>query len=548
MSTKLVYGADARRELVAGAKKMDKAVSVTMGPRGRLAVIDDGVGIPHLTKDGVTVANAIKIDDPIQNSGAIILREAARKTAAEAGDGTTTTCVLASAIMSDGLKALELNDNHAREFFEGLDESLQDVLRDIESRRLDVTDPEQIHHVATISANGDSMLGSLLASAIEKLGPRATILIEEARVYETTIEFVDGTEIDRGFVSPHFVNSKVSNKCRFEKPNIVVFNRRITSLKEILLLLEHASRSNRPLLMFAEDYDSEVLKGLILNKQRGNLQVCACKLPEFGGMIHESAHDLAALFGCRPVSDADFDERGVIRITEDLLGSAEATESTREKTTVLRPDSDQDRIVDRLLDIDEESSECTNQDRVAQLERRSRRLKSGIAILRVGAATEVELQEKLDRVDDATNAIRVAALHGILPGGGDALLRASLILNDISKTKSGAKKAAYEVISTAIQRPFRAILENARYNGDVVLKQFINHNSHLTTSDDANREKERGFNALSGQFVNLIDDGVIDPYYVTKLALINALSVAKKILEVGCIINSGYNNFEEENV
>lgn len=542
MSTKVTYGTEARRELVKGAVKLAEAVSVTMGPRGRLAVIDDGVGIPHLTKDGVTVANAIHLQDPLQNSGAVILRESSRKTASEAGDGTTTTCVLASGIMTKGVEALERHDNRAREFFDGLDEATQFVLRDIEARRLDVTDPDQIRHVATISANGDEQLGTLLASAIEKLGPRATVLIEEARTYETAIEFVDGTEIDRGFVSPHFVNSKSTSKCRFEKPFVVVFNRRVITLKEILSLLEHVSGSGRPLLMFAEDYEPEVLKGLILNKQRGSLQVCACKLPEFGGAVHESAQDLAALFGCQTVSDADFDERGMVKITDAIIGSAELTETTREKTTVLRPNSDLERVEVRLQGIDEEATSCANPDRELQLERRRRRLKSGIAVLRVGAATEVELKEKLDRVDDAVNATRVAALYGILPGGGDALLRASYVLKGEAGSKSGATRAAYEVIADAIQRPSRVILENARYNSGEILEQFTDKNYVSKT------EKEVGFNALSGEFVDLVASGVIDPYYVTKSSLINSLSVAKKVLEVGCVINAGYNTLEDENV
>ena len=542
MSTKVTYGAEARRELVRGAVKLAEAVSVTMGPRGRLAVIDDGVGIPHLTKDGVTVANAIHLQDPLQNSGAVILREASRKTASEAGDGTTTTCVLASGIMTNGVEVLENHDNQAREFFDGLDEATQFVLRDIEQRRLDVTDPEQIRHVATISANGDEQLGELLASVIEKLGPRATVLIEEARTYETAIEFVDGTEIDRGFVSPHFVNSKSTSKCRFEKPFVVVFNRRVSTLKEILSLLEHVNGSGRPLLMFAEDYEPEVLKGLILNKQRGSLQVCACKLPEFGGAVHESAQDLAALFGCQTVSDADFDERGMVKITDAVIGSAELTETTREKTTVLRPNSDLERVEVRLQGIDEETASCANPDRELQLERRRRRLTSGIAVLRVGAATEVELKEKLDRVDDAVNATRVAALYGILPGGGDALLRASYNLRDEADLKTGATRAAYEVIAGAIQRPSRVILENACYNVESVLEQFTDKN-FVSTS-----KKEVGFNALSGEFVDLVASGVIDPYYVTKSSLINSLSVAKKVLEVGCVINTGYNTLEDENV
>lgn len=542
MTTKLVYGAAARKELVDGALKMAEAVSVTMGPRGRLAVIDDGIGIPHLTKDGVTVANAIRLEDPIENAGATILREASRRTASEAGDGTTTTCVLASAIMSDGLAVLEKHDSQAREFFEGLDASLGCVLEKLAERRLEVTDPEQIQHVATISANGDRELGTLLASAIEKLGPRATVLVEEARTYETTLEFVDGTEIDRGFVSPHFVNSKSTNKCRFEKPFVVVFNRRIGTLKEILPLLEHVSGGNRPLLMFAEDYEPEVLKGLILNKQRGSIQVCACKLPEFGGAMHESAQDLAALFGCQPISDADFDERGMMKITDKRhFGTADVTEITRDKTTVLKPGFDEARVEERLEGIRQEANECINSDRLMQLDRRRRRLTSGIAVLRVGAATEVELQEKLDRVDDAVNATRVAALHGILPGGGDALLRISFELSERADELSGATQAAFRVFSTAIQRPFRVIAENACYNVDEVLEKFIDINLA------SGKKEENGFNALSGEFADLVADGVIDPYYVTKSSLINALSVARKILEVGCVINS-YNDFEGENV
>jgi chaperonin GroEL len=530
MASKITYGFDARKQLVAGATKLSAAVAVTMGPRGRLAVLDDGVSMPHLTKDGVTVANAVKLKDPLENSGAMILREASRKTASSAGDGTTTTCVLATGIMTAGLVALKEHENHAREFFDGLNDAIDCVLEILEQRRQVVTNVSQIQQVATISANGDKQLGELLANIIEKLGPRATILIEEARTFETTVDFVDGTEIDRGFVSPQFSNTNSSSKCKFEKPIVAIFSKKINSLKEILWLLENVSTSSKPLLIFAEDYEPDVLKGLLLNKQRGALAVCACKLPEFGGALYESAQDLVTLFGGEPVQDVD----GV------YLGSCELAEIVRDKTTVLRPAMNLLKVNERIDAIDDELTTCTNKDRASQLTRRRQRLTSGLAVLRVGATTEVELKEKLDRVDDAVNATRVAALYGILPGGGDALLRASLKLQKIANSLTGAKKSAYITIAKAIEQPFRVISQNACYNSDVVLQKFLKLNK--------DENVEVGYDVISGEFVDLVSHGIVDPYEVTRSSLQNALSVAKKILEVGCVINSDYNNFEESNV
>jgi chaperonin GroEL len=536
---KLAFGKDARARLIRGANKLAKAVSVTMGPRGQLAVIDDGYSTPHLTKDGVTVANAIKLPDSFENSGAAILRDASRKTASEAGDGTTTTCVLAASIIHATIDALEKNPGKARELFDGLEQALDESLERLEKMRIDVSDVEQIQHVATISANGDKQLGTLISSAIEKLGPSATILIDEARTYETSIEFVDGTEVDRGFVSPHFANSSATNKCRFENPWVVIFNKKLTSLKELLPLLEMNSSSGKPLLLFAEDYEHEVLKGLIMNKQRGSISVCACKLPEFGNAAHESAYDLAALFGCDVVCEADF-QQGTLVVKNEHIGHADVTETTKSKTTVLRPNTNAARVNERNEAIVAELEESVSSDRNLQLKRRQQRLKSGIAVLRVGAATEVELQEKLDRVDDAVNATRVAAMHGILPGGGSALFRIALELDSHKKNREAATQAAFSAFSMAIKAPLRVIVENACYNIKDVAKS-------LTYKFD-NGQTDIGFNANTGEYVNLIHDGVIDPFYVTKSSLINALSVAKKILEVGCVINHGYEQFEDENV
>ena len=532
----VVHGEEARERLVAGAQKMADAVSVTMGPRGKLVVIDDGISVPHLTKDGVTVANAVKLEDRLENAGALILREAARRTASEAGDGTTTTSVLASSIMQSGLEWLKDDEILEREFFEGLDAALETALGELKRLNQPVESEEQIKHVATISANGDEALGSMLASAIEKLGPRATVLVEPGSTYDTSLEFVDGTELDRGFVSPHFVNDKSAAKCRFEKPMVVVINRRVGGLKELLPLLERASTTSRGLVMFAQDWEQDALKGLILNKTRGSLQVCACKLPEFGQAMHESADDLAALFGCQPILEGDFGESGSLSLQDAHVGACELIEITRNKTTVLKPQMDQESVEQRLAAVHEELDEgVETHDRAAVLQRRAQRLANGICVLRVGAATEVELREKLDRVDDAVNATRVAAMHGILPGGGESLRKVSKFLKAHTEFEimDHSSKQAYLCMADALLRPFRVILANSLYNDEEVADLIDKEQGTDTV----------GFNALRGEVVDLVADGVIDPYYVTKSSLINALSVARKILEVGCIVTTGYEDF-----
>jgi chaperonin GroEL len=542
----IFYGKETRARLIRGANKMAAAVAITMGPRGKLVVIDDGKSIPHLTKDGVTVANAISLIDQVENAGAVILREAARKTAQEAGDGTTTTSVLAAAIMRSGDKFLNANEknNKSREFFEGLDAALEFALKHLEQQKKEIYSREQIKHVATISANGDLKLGNMLADAIDKLGNRAIILVEEGKTFETTMEFVDGTEIDRGFISPHFINDASSSKCRFEKPLVVILNKKIATFKEILPLLEFASKptaisKNSPLLLFAQDYDSEVVKGLTQNNSRGAISVCACKIPEFGQGMYEAALDLAAIFGCEVISDGDFSESGVLNfVKEKHAGTAELTEVLRNKTVIIKPNMNVEKVNERIAGIDQELQQGSDgEDRKNMLQRRLQRLASGVAILRVGAATEIELKEKLDRVDDAVNATRVAALYGVLIGGGEALRRVSTNLRFTAKliTKK-ERQDAYFCLADALESPFRAILANSGYNEREVEKQLI---SSKTTGESC------GFNALTGKISNLFEDGVIDPYYVTKSSLTNAMSVAKKILEVGCVVTTGYSSHNE---
>lgn len=542
----IFYGKETRARLIRGANKMAAAVAITMGPRGKLVIIDDGKTIPHLTKDGVTVANAISLVDQVENAGAVILREAARKTAQEAGDGTTTTSVLAAAIMRSGDKFLNANEknNKSREFFEGLDDALEFSLKNLNQQKKEIYSREQIKHVATISANGDLKLGNMLADAIDKLGNRAIILVEEGKTFETTMEFVDGTEIDRGFISPHFINDASSSKCRFEKPLVVILNKKIATFKEILPLLEFASKptatsKNSPLLLFAQDYDSEVVKGLTQNNSRGAISVCACKIPEFGQGMYEAALDLACIFGCEVISDGDFSESGVLNfVKEKHAGTAELTEVLRNKTVIIKPNMNKEKVDERIAGIDQELLLSSDgEDRKNMLQRRLQRLASGVAILRVGAATEIELKEKLDRVDDAVNATRVAALYGVLIGGGEALRRISVNLRITAKLISKKERQdAYLCLADALESPFRAILANSGYNEREVEKQLI---SSKTTGESC------GFNALTGKISNLFGDGVIDPYYVTKSSLTNAMSVAKKILEVGCVVTTGYSSHSE---
>jgi chaperonin GroEL len=540
MDNHIVFGKDARDHLLKGAQILSEVVSVTMGPKGKLAVIDDGINMPHLTKDGVTVANSIKLKNPMENAGASILRDASRKTASEAGDGTTTTTVLANAFLQSSVKYLNENEFNSVKFIQGLDLALEKCLEKLSELKCNVTSFEQIKQVAIISANGDKKLGEILAQIIEKLGPKATVIVKESKTYDTTIDFVDGTEIDRGFVSPQFSNQKSVNKCKFEKsPYIFIFGKKINSIKEILPILNFSIEASKEVLIFAEDYEQDVIKGLILNKERGTINVCACKLPEFSSAMFESSKDLAALFGCNVITDSDLDKEGQVIVTNEIIGGALSLEVQRDKTIVVKPDSNYDLIKETLLKIEEEEKSCTNKDRLSQLERRRKRLSSGISILHVGAVTEVELKEKLDRVDDAINAVRVASSGGIVPGGGHSLLKISKSLEQFAYSQDcESKKIAVLCFCNAIRQPFHVILSNAGYNNKAI--EDI-ESTFFTLNNDENNELI-GYNVNEENFDKLLTNGIIDPYFVTVQCLNNSLSVSKKILEVGCIINEEENN------
>lgn len=536
MASTTVKDKDARREMYAGAAALAEAVSVTMGPRGKLVVIDDQKGVPHLTKDGVTVANAIEHPDPLKNAGLKIVREASKKTAELAGDGTTTTCILAYYLLKHHLdRPVSKVPNLDREWFEGLDFAYELANDYLDNSKVDLTTADQIKSIATISANSDTEMGELISQAIEKLGPQATIMVEESRTYKSSLDFVDGTEIDRGFISPHFSNSELSAKCKFDKPSILIAPKKLESFKEVIPALENVSQNNRPLLIFAEDYAPEVIKSLLVNKERAGLRVCACKLPEFGQGLYESAQDLAALFNCETFLTEKFDHN-------KHLGYAEFVEVSKNKTLVKQPEINDEALKLRIQGIKEDLEDCVDEDHSNQLRRRLQRISNGIAILRIGAATEIELKEKLDRVDDAVSATRVAVEHGILPGAGVALLNAAFYINTMAEQCElpSSSIKAMDLFLAALFGPFSVILTNSGYNDNTVDK--------IHTEIIENKNSNFGYDSLKGEFCDLVENGIIDPYFVTKQSLANAYSVAKKILEVGYMISTNYDSFEGENI
>jgi chaperonin GroEL len=550
MKDNIFVGGDAVAGLYKGAKKLADAVSVTMGPKGKLVIIDNGESIPHLTKDGVTVANAIKLRDPIENAGAAILRESSRRTAYEAGDGTTTTAVLGSSLIEKGLSQMSWHGkDDCREFLDGLDDALKFSLNELEKIKIDLATPTQIKHVATISANSDELLGNLLSEAINKLGPSATIIIEESKSLETTIDFVEGTEIDRGFISPHFANVG-QNKCKFENPLVAVFMRKLNSIREIMPMLEYASK--RPLVIFAEDFDNEILKALIINNQKDVLRVCCVKLPEFNQGMHESAADLSAIFGGKTIDESCFynedpSRNGILKFETNFLGSCKSVEIGRNKTTVLKPNHDKERLNGRIENVQNELKENCQQDRESLLKRRLQRMANGICLLKVGASSEVELKEKLDRVDDAVNATRVAALYGILPGSGISLkILSDKLMEAAQNISNPIHRLSYETYANSLLLPAKTILSNAGYSKDKI--EEILSNVTYQISEVSTESVYNGYDSLTGQYVNLIDAGIIDPYFVTLNCLKNSVSVAKKILEVGCYINTNYESFENEEI
>ena len=521
MAKEIKFNIEAREELKKGVDALANAVKVTLGPKGRNVVIEKKFGAPHITKDGVSVAKEVELEEAFQNMGAQLVKEVASKTGDDAGDGTTTATVLAQAIVNVGLKNVTAGAN-PMDLKRGIDKAVACVVENIKSQAQEVNDDmAKIESVARISANNDSEIGKLIAEAMEKVKREGVITVEEAKGTDTTVEIVEGMQFDRGYISPYFVTNTEKMECEMENPYILIFDKKISSLKEMLPVLEATAQSGRPLLIIAEDVDSEALATLVVNRLRGSLKICAVKAPGFGDRRKEMLEDIAVLTGGVVISE----EKGLKleSTTIDMLGRAEKVTVDKENTTIVNGMGDKAAITARVAQIKAQIEKTTSDYDREKLQERLAKLAGGVAVLYIGAASEVEMKEKKDRVDDALSATRAAIAEGIVPGGGVAYIRAISSLNDL-KGDNEDETTGIEIIKRAIEEPLRQIVANAGVEGAVVVQKVKDGKGDF------------GYNARTGEYENFFAAGVIDPAKVTRVALENAASIAGMFLTTECVI------------
>lgn len=512
MAAKDVYfSSDARDKMLRGVNILANAVKVTLGPKGRNVVIEKSFGAPRSTKDGVSVAKEIELSDRFENLGAQMIREVASKTNDKAGDGTTTATVLAQAIVQEGLKSVAAGMN-PMDLKRGIDKAVAVVVADIKASSKKVTTNNEIAQVGTISANGDKDVGEMIAKAMDKVGNEGVITVEEAKTAETELDVVEGMQFDRGYLSPYFITNPDKMEVQLEEPLILLFEKKLSSLQPLLPVLEAVVQSGRPLLIIAEDVEGEALATLVVNKLRGGLRVAAVKAPGFGDRRKAMLEDLAILTGAQVVSE----DLGIKleNVSLDMLGKAKKVTITKDDTTIVDGIGEKDAIEARIAQIKRQIEDTTSDYDKEKLQERLAKLAGGVAVIRVGGSTEVEVKEKKDRVDDALNATRAAVEEGIVPGGGVALLKASKALATLVGDNAD-QTAGIAIIRRALQAPIRQIAENAGVEGSIVVGKVLE-------SDSATF----GFNAQTEQYVDLIVDGVIDPAKVVRTALQDAASVA----------------------
>ena len=521
MAKEIKFNIEAREELKKGVDALANAVKVTLGPKGRNVIIEKKFGAPHITKDGVSVAKEVELEEAFQNMGAQLVKEVASKTGDDAGDGTTTATVLAQAILNVGLKNVTAGAN-PMDLKRGIDKAVACVVENIKSQAQEVNDDmAKIESVARISANNDSEIGKLIAEAMEKVKREGVITVEEAKGTDTTVEIVEGMQFDRGYISPYFVTNTEKMECEMENPYILIFDKKISSLKEMLPVLEATAQSGRPLLIIAEDVDSEALATLVVNRLRGSLKICAVKAPGFGDRRKEMLEDIAVLTGGVVISE----EKGLKleSTTIDMLGRAEKVTVDKENTTIVNGMGDKAAITARVAQIKAQIEKTTSDYDREKLQERLAKLAGGVAVLYIGAASEVEMKEKKDRVDDALSATRAAIAEGIVPGGGVAYIRAISSLNDL-KGDNEDETTGIEIIKRAIEEPLRQIVANAGVEGAVVVQKVKDGKGDF------------GYNARTGEYENFFAAGVIDPAKVTRVALENAASIAGMFLTTECVI------------
>src|SRR3982075_3024423 len=515
------FHTDARDRMLRGVDILANAVKVTLGPKGRNVVLDKSFGAPRITKDGVTVAKEIELADKFENMGAQMVKEVASKTSDQAGDGTTTATVLAQAIVREGVKAVAAGMN-PMDLKRGVDMAVDAVVKDIQKRSKKVSTNDEIAQVGTISANGDTEIGRMLAEAMRKVGNEGVITVEEAKSLETELDVVEGMQFDRGYLSPYFITNAEKMITELEDAYILLHEKKLSSLQTLLPILEAVVKSARPMLIVAEDIEGEALATLVVNKLRGGLKVAAVKAPGFGDRRKAMLEDMAILAGGQVISD----DLGIKleNVTLDMLGKAKRIRVEKENTIIIDGGGKKDDIQGRCTQIHQQIEETTSDYDREKLQERLAKLAGGVALIRVGGATEIEVKERKDRVDDAMHATRAAVEEGILPGGGVALLRASEVLKKI-RTQNDDQKTGVEIVRKALSSPARQIATNAGEDGSVIVGKILEKDQYAY-----------GFDAQNGEYVNMVSKGIIDPTKVVRSALQNAASVAGLLITTEAMV------------
>ncbi len=521
MAKNITFESEARAKMKKGVDALANAVKVTLGPKGRNVIIDKKFGSPAITKDGVTVAKEIELKDPIENMGAQLVKEVASKTADTAGDGTTTATVLAQAIYTAGIKNVAAGAN-PMDLKRGIDKAVSKVVENLRSQSKSIENSNEISQVGTISANNDFEIGKMIADAMDKVGKDGVITVEEAKGTETEVKTVEGMQFDRGYLSPYFVTNTEKMEAEMENPYILIYDKKVSTMKELLPVLEQVVQSGRPLLIIAEDVDGEALATLVVNKLRGSLKIAAVKAPGFGDRRKAMLEDIAILTGGTVISE----ERGykLENATLDYLGKAERIIIDKDNTTIVNGGGNSDDIKGRVNEIRAQIEKTTSDYDREKLQERLAKLSGGVAILYIGASTEVEMKEKKDRVDDALHATRAAVEEGIVAGGGVALIRAIEALTDID-TDNEDQMTAVQINRTSLEAPLRTIVANAGLEGSVIVQKV------------REGKGDYGFNARENQYEPMLAAGIIDPTKVTRMALENAASIAGMLLTTECVVS-----------
>ena len=536
MAKQLQYSDEGRRSILVGVEKLARAVKATLGPKGRNVAIERSFGIPTITKDGVTVAKEIELEDPFENMGADMVKEVASKTSDIAGDGTTTAIVLAEAIYKEGLKNVASGAN-PMQLKKGIEKATEAVVEELKKMSIEVKDIEEITQIATIASNNDKFIGSLIAEAMSKVGRNGVIQIEEGNTLETNLKIVEGMQFDKGYLSPYFISDAVRMECVLEDPYILICTKRISNFNHLVPILEKIAQDGKPLLIIADDVDGEALSTLIVNNLRGSFVNCSVKAPGYGNIKKNMLEDIAILTGGTLINE----DIGVKLkdITAKDLGQAKKVTISKDNTTIVEGRGSDDSIQERIQQI---TNEIENSDSVFDKEKLSERLaklSGGVAIINVGAATEAEMKEKKSRIEDALHATRAASEEGIIPGGGVALLKASTKLDDIKLSVDGDEKIGIDIIKSALTKPASTIASNAGQTGEVIVARLLSGN-----------KKNEGYNANTDTYVDMIATGIIDPTKVARSAIQNAASIASLLIITEVIIcnKPDSNKTEDEGV